>query len=54
MIIYRSSNEFYRDAITFDTDDLPTMIKAFQRALNCWSNPPQELIDILDQMKAKP
>jgi hypothetical protein len=53
MIIYWRGNEFSPNAINFSDDDLPTMIKVFERALNCWSNPPRELLDVLDQMKER-
>jgi hypothetical protein len=55
MIIYERDIDVDRntqeDAIIFNRLETPTMIKVFERALNCWSNPPQELLDVLDRMK---
>lgn len=57
MIIYERDIDVDRntqeDAIIFNRLETPMMIKVFERALNCWSNPPKELIDILDQMKER-
>jgi hypothetical protein len=45
-------NELH-DAIIFDRMESDLIIKVFERALNCWSNPPRELLDVLDQMKER-
>lgn len=56
MIFYEKRIENDEDiqrtsAIFFDQMETEMMIKVFERALNCWSAPPQELVDVLDQMK---
>ena len=57
MIIYERDididHENQEDAIIFNRLETPTMIKVFERALNCWSNPPRELLDVLDRMKER-
>jgi hypothetical protein len=51
MISFRKIGALY--CVVFSKEWMALIIKVFERALNCWSNPPQELIDILDQMKER-
>ncbi len=51
MIEFDYSASMQCNCITFDDEDLPKLIKVFERALNTWSNPPAELIKVLEDMK---
>jgi hypothetical protein len=51
MIFYKRMGHLHYIAFSDTWSSL--IIKVFERALNCWSNPPRELIDILDQMKER-
>lgn len=53
MIVHVPENPYSPQCLQFDDKGREKMIKVFERALNTYSPPDRELLDVLDSLKEK-